>query len=180
MKRTEDRRLSGRNGPALMALLVCLVTMLIAPVAQPALGYTNMWQPPYIDRMLVGGTATTTASMMPPGVIDAPGCGLMVDTLRMAAHLQSSAMGLTNGGVVHNPVIWSLDGAVTLYVGVPNGINSTTLIPIPTAGDSHGLQLWGTWSSFTVYKSGTADSAAATTYAVVGMTGPMMTYERKH
>jgi len=177
MKRTEDRGLS-RHGPLVLALL-CLVTMLIAPVAQPAFGYTNMWTYPYIDRMLVGGTSTSTATVALPGVIDAlPGYCTLAETLHMAAHLQCDTLEVTNGNGIWNPTLWSLDGTVTLIVGVPVGPGTTTIIPVLTAGDSHAIQLAGRFKSFIIYKTGATDSTGATGYVACGMGGPALTYMR--
>ena len=167
-----------RRGMTVLALLACIVAMLaIAPLAQPALGYTEMWQPPYVDRMLVGGTSTTTATVM-PGLVDAPAnfC-TVVCTLHMPAHRQNDTLA-TPHGVIYNPVIWPLNGAVTLVLGLPDGLNSSTLIPVPAAADSHAIQLYGAYSSFDVQKSGTADSSAATGYVVCGMAGPPLQYIR--
>ena len=158
------------------SLTIMLATLLAVGMAS---AYTEMWQPPYFDNMLVGGTATSAIQLPSTGISTAPlNFSVVGETLHMAAHLQSYEFTVSNANGIYNPVIWSLDGAVTLYVGIPTAIGSTTLIAVPTAGDSHAVRLPGIWKTFTIYKSGTADSAAATGYFITGASAPSIDYIR--
>ena len=156
---------------ATILAVVCMATM--------ALGYTEMWQPPYFDNMLCGGTASSVIMLPAPDISTAPtNYSVVGETLHMAAHLPSYEFTVSNPNGIYNPVVWSLNGAVTLYIGIPTAIGSSTLIAVPTAGDSHAVRLQGVWKTFTIYKSGTSDSAGATGYFITGGAAPSMSYFR--
>ena len=148
-------------------------------MATMAFGYTEMWTPPYFDNQFLGGTASSAIILPELNVSTAPtNFSVVGETLHMAAHLQSYEFTVSNANGIYNPVVWCLNGAVTLYIGVPIATGSTTLIPVPTAGDSHGIRLPGIWKTFTVYKSGTTDSATATGYFITGASAPNIDYFR--
>jgi len=172
MKRTEDRGL-GRIGPALMALVVCLVMMLFAPAAQPAFGYTAKWNPVYHDYTLVGGTAIAN---MPTNMINAPvGYGLLCETLHVAVHTWCDTLELSS--VMYDPVIYCLDNSIGVTIGIPQAVNSTTYTNYICA-DSTTLQLAGRWRSFILSCQATADSTGAHGYVVVGRSAPNVTSTR--
>jgi len=169
----QRRFLVMRNYTIAIALAVLLMV-------GTAFGYTEMWTPIYHDRTLIGGS-TTSALITLSGAYAGPvGYDVIMDTLHMAAHLQCDTLTITSGTPVYEPMLYSLDGSVTVRVGIPKSVNSKTYIAYPAPGDSYAVHLPGRWRSFIISKSGTTDSATATGYVVVGHSSPPITQFQYH
>jgi len=146
-------------------------------MAGTVFGYTEVTRPAYIDYTPMGGTSIT--AQVPSNIYGtADGYGVIIDSMTMATSVQSATLTPMNGGTFYDPMIYSLDGAVQLVVGIPTKPGSTTFMKYFTPGDSYGVMLPGKYTSFVIWKHGTADSAAATGYVVIGRSGVPLTHTR--
>ena len=149
------------------ALAVMFVILAMATVA---FGYTELWTPPYHDYTPMGGTAITNSPTNMIGVT--PGYGFIQDTLHVPVHTACCTLSVTNGGGIYDPVIWCLNGTIGMKIGIPQAVNSTTIIPFGPVADSTSTQLPGVWKKFIIYITATADSTAAHGYVVQGRSAP--------
>lgn len=168
MRRTEDRGLTGLNGPV-MALFACLMVMLMAP--QPAMA-TAIYQTPYCDYTLMGGSTSVNA---PSNTYEYLNAGVIIDTFTVARGVLRDTGEM--GRVFYDPKIWPLTGTHALTLNLPSGPNTTRTQAYPVA-DSNAVQMPGKWSKFDVTKA-SADTGTATTYVVVGRAGPPVYYTDK-
>lgn len=159
--RKEEKKMRAKNLTALLAVLA---------LAGMAFGYTAVTRPVYIDYTLCGGQSNYLAGAS--NVYDVNGgFAVSYDSVHMAAGVQKDTLSLTKG-YVYDPLIYSLDGSVTLYIGIPAYPGSTTINYYETPGDSYGLVVPGKFDKFYIAKSGTVDSTTATGYQIIGRTAP--------
>jgi hypothetical protein len=148
------------------SLIVALSILVLTGVT---FGYTAVTRPSYIDYTLCGATATTM--QIPSNIYQTSGgSAVIMDSMTMAAHLQCDTLTATSGATFFDPMIFPLNGAVTLILGIPAkpGANNTTYMKYFSPGDSYGSIMPGKYSSFIVWKDGTSDSSAATGYMIIG------------
>jgi hypothetical protein len=146
-----------------------LAVFAVLLMATMAFGYTDATRPVYIDYTLCGATATTM--QIPSNMYSVPGgSAVIMDSMRMAASLQCDTLSTTSGATFYDPMIYPLNGTVTLIIGIPAkpSANNTTYMKYFTPGDSYGAIVPGKWSSFIIWKNGTTDSTGATGYMVIG------------
>ena len=149
-----------------LATVLALILMVGA-----GFGYTDATRPVYIDYTLMGAT-TATGVGSPSNIYDVPGgYAIIMDTIHMDSSLQCDTLTLTSSTPVYDPLIYPLNGTVTLIVGIPQAPGSTTYLKYFTPGDSYGVQVPGKLRSFIIWKDGTADSVEATGYVVLGRVG---------
>jgi hypothetical protein len=152
-----------------MLVMLVALTMLV-PVMKPALA-TAIYQPPYCDYTLMGGSTSVNA---PSDNYEYLNAGVICDTFRVARGVLRDTG--STGDVFYDPKIWPLTGTHALTLNLPAGLSTTGTQAYPVA-DSYAVQLPGKWSKFDVTKA-SADTGAATTYVVVGRAGPPITFTR--
>jgi len=147
---------------------LCLILPALLMIAGIATAYTNLWQPVYYDRTLMGGGSATTATVFQvSGVYNTPsGFGVYMDTVHIAAHKESLVVAL-DGSVV-DPYIWSLNGTIQVGIAIPRSATNSSYLTYITANDSTAIQIPGKLRSFVIWKYGSTDSAAANGYVVMG------------